>query len=143
MSLPQTHNNYLSGYTPKATIHHEWRTATNSAPHLLPTLRHLAAKTPTLTLLDVGAGSGTITASFAAYMPPQGRIVATDISDEILQKAAKYAEDAGVGQMVQTQKASVYELPFEDGSFDVVHASQVLMHLDEPGRAVMEMVRVA
>lgn len=76
-------------------------------------------------------------------MPPQGRIVATDISDEILQKAAKYAEDAGVGQMVQTQKASVYELPFEDGSFDVVHASQVLMHLDEPGRAVMEMVRVA
>lgn len=143
MSQPQTHNNYLSGYTPSATVHHEWRTASNSAPHLLPTLRYLASKVPTLTLLDVGAGSGTITASFATDMPPQGRIVATDISDEILQKAAKYAEDAGVGHMVQTQKASVYELPFVDGSFDIVHASQVLVHLDEPGRAVREMVRVA
>ena len=142
MSQPESHSKYLSGYAPNATIHHEWRTASNSAPHLLPILKGLASTNPKLTLLDVGAGSGTITASFAAYMPPQGRIVATDISDEILRKAAKHAEDVGVGQMVQTQKASVYELPFADGSFDVVHASQVLVHLDEPERAVREMIRV-
>lgn len=143
MSDPKPHNAYLSGYAPKATVHHEWRTASNSAPHLLPTLRSLAATTPALALLDVGAGSGTITASFAAEMPPGGHIVATDISDEILEKAARYAEEAGVGGMVQTRRANVYELPFAEGSFDVVHASQVLAHLDEPGRAVAEMVRVA
>ena len=73
---------------------------------------------------------------------PRGRVIATDISDEILQKAARHAENVGA-KNVEVRKANVYELPFEDGSMDVVHASQVLIHLDDPGRAVREMVRVA
>lgn len=141
MAQPQTHNTYLSGYSQKATQHHEWRNAENSAPHLIPVLIEKASQNPSLSLLDVGAGSGTITASLAGFIP-QGRIVATDINEEILDKALRYAESTGA-RNVEACKGNVYELPFPDGSFDVVHASQVLAHLDDPVKAIGEMVRVA
>lgn len=111
------------------------------AAHLLPILVEKAAQNPTLSLLDVGAGSGTITASLARYMP-QGRVVATDLSSEILAKALRYAESVGTPN-VSTVTGSAYSLPFPDGSFDIVHESQMLAHMDEPVRAVAEMVRVA
>lgn len=141
MAQPQIHNTYLSGYNQKATQHHEWRNAANSAAHLLPVLAEQASTNPKLSLLDVGAGSGTITASLASHIP-KGHVVATDLSDEILIKALRHAESVGV-QNVKVRQASVYELPFADGSFDVVHASQLLAHLDAPVKAVAEMVRVA
>ena len=139
-SQSQPHNTYLSGYASKATQHHEWRNAENSAPHLLPILVRKASEDPTLSLLDVGAGSGTITASLARYVP-QARIVATDLSSEILDKASRYAESVGLHN-IATVPGSVYALPFNDGSFDIVHASQILAHLDDPVKAVAEMVRV-
>ena len=141
-SQPKQHAPYLSSYHPSTTVHHEWRTASNSAAYLLPTLTEMAQRNPSLTLLDVGAGSGTITASLAPYMP-QGKIIATDISTKILQRAKQHAENVGVGGMVETREANVYELPFEDGEFDLVHVSMVLAHLDDPMKAVGEMIRVA
>lgn len=141
MAQSQAHNTYLSGYDRKATQHHEWRDAGNSAAHLLPVLIEKASKNPILSLLDVGAGSGTITASLASYIP-RGRVIATDISEEILGKALRHAKSVGALN-VEVRKGSIYELPFEDGSFDVVHASQLLAHLDDPVNAVREMVRVA
>ena len=143
-STPPTqpqHNAYISDYKPSSTTHHEWRNASNSAPHLIPHLVQLASQKPNLRLLDIGAGSGTITASLAAYMP-KGKITATDISEEILKRAKQHAEDVGVGNVVETKVADVYALPFEDGEFDVVHASMVLAHLDDAKAAVREMVRV-
>ncbi|KAJ4294666.1 hypothetical protein N0V88_004895 [Collariella sp. IMI 366227] len=106
---------------------------------------HAASQTavsqnPSLTLLDIGAGSGTISASLAKYLL-QGHVLATDISDSILARAKEYADSQGVTN-ISFQKASVYELPFEDSKFDVVHAHQVLCHLDSPVEAVKEMLRV-
>jgi len=141
MAQSQPHSTYLSGYKPKATQHHEWRNAENSAAHLLPILIDKASKKPNLSLLDVGAGSGTITASLAKHMP-QGRVVATDISDEILHKALLHADSVGVHNIV-TQQANVFELPFDVETFDIVHASQILAHLNDPITAIKEMVRVA
>lgn len=40
------------------------------------------------------------------------------------------------------QAASVYDLPFEDNSFDIVHTQQMLCHLDSPLEAVQSMIRV-
>ena len=60
---------------------------------------------------------------------PQGHITATDLSDDILERAAEYAKAAGV-MNVTFEPANVYVLPFANDSFDVVHASQVLAHLD-------------
>ncbi|KAK7408533.1 hypothetical protein QQX98_009294 [Neonectria punicea] len=134
------HNKYEPGYRATQVKHHEWRTAENSAGHLLPRLKSIVKETPQLKLLDVGAGSGTISASLAKYMP-DGQVLATDLSDEILDRAGKYAESVGV-KNIKFQKANVYELPFPDSTFDVTHAHQVLCHLDAPADAIREMLRV-
>lgn len=134
------HNTYTPGYKPTHTTHHEWRTAENSAAYLLPYIAKLVEGDPNIKLLDVGAGSGTISASLAKYLP-SGQVVATDLSEEILGRAKTFAETSGV-KNIAFKQASVYELPFPAASFDVTHASQVLCHLDRPDKALAEMVRV-
>jgi len=136
------HNTYLPGY--KTVAHHEWRTVENSAPHLLAPLQRLATQNPNLKLLDVGAGSGTITASIVKYLPPAGHITAVDLSPDIVSRASAHAQEVGAADHITFQTASVYELSktFGENVFDVVHASQMLCHLDSPVEALSEMLRV-
>ncbi|KAM0721676.1 hypothetical protein Q7P37_002601 [Cladosporium fusiforme] len=138
--MSQNHNTYLPGYT--QIKHHEWRTAENSAQYLLPTLTSLATSNPSLKFLDVGAGPGTLTTSFAKYLP-EGHITAVDLSSEVLARAAQHASSAGV-QNITFQPASIYSLSetFGPNSFDVVHVQQVLCHLDSPVQALAEMLKV-
>ncbi|KAK3402312.1 S-adenosyl-L-methionine-dependent methyltransferase [Sordaria brevicollis] len=140
----QQHTAYTIGHAPSQIKHHEWRTASNSAPHLLPHLASLLTTNPSLKLLDIGCGPGTISASLAQRLLPSGHVLATDISDSVLERAKDHALSQGlsVPDNISFQKASVYELPSPDGHFDVVHAHQVLCHLDSPVPAIREMLRV-
>ena len=97
-------------------------------------------RTPSLKLLDVGAGSGTISVAFAE-MVPEGQVIATDLNPDILVRAQGVAESHGT-QNITFQAADVYNLPYEDETFDVVHCHQVLYQLKEPVNALREMLRV-
>jgi SAM-dependent methyltransferase len=44
---------------------------------------------------------------------------------------------------LEVREASAYDLPYEDGSFDIVYCTFLLMWLDEPGSALDEMARVS
>lgn len=108
---------------------HSWRTAANSAGYLLP---HLHAE---MNLLDIGAGPGTITDDLAGLV---GWVVATEIDEATLATTR-----SGVSRdNVECAVADVHNLPFADASFDVVHAHQVLQHVADPVRALIEMRRV-
>lgn len=121
-------------------VHHEWRTAENSADYLLPTLQVMKEKNPSLRILDVGAGSGTISLTLAQIVP-SGKVTATDINPDILPRAAAVAKTAGV-ENIEFLQADVLSLPFEDGTFDVTHCHQMLCHLKKPWDALREMMRV-
>jgi SAM-dependent methyltransferase len=123
---PQDHESVLRS--------HRWRTAENSAGYLLPYLR------PAMDVLDVGCGPGSITVDLARRVAP-GRVVGVDLSAEVLVKAGELAAGRGVDSVVFEQ-ADVTALPYRDGSFDVVHAHQVLQHLCDPVAALREMRRV-
>jgi SAM-dependent methyltransferase len=41
------------------------------------------------------------------------------------------------------KQVSIYELPYKDNSFDLVICTEVLEHLDDPQKALQEMVRVS
>jgi SAM-dependent methyltransferase len=99
----------------------------------------LPALRPGLDLLDVGCGPGTITTDLARLVAP-GRVVGIDRASEVLVQASAHASQAGVP--VEFRAADVYELPFPDASFEVVHVHQVLQHLIDPVRALIEMRRV-
>jgi SAM-dependent methyltransferase len=126
---------YTHGHHASVLRSHTWRTAENSAAHLLPKL------SPGLALLDVGCGPGTITADLAALVAP-GRVVGLEYAPEILEKARAAAVERGVADHVEFQVGDVHSLPFPDDTFDIVHAHQVLQHVGDPVRALAEMRRV-
>lgn len=131
-----------SGTPPPQAIHHELRTAENSAAYLLPALAELHKSNPSLKLLDVGAGSGTISATLARAIQPGGHVTATDIKADILPRAKAVADAAGVTNIEHQQADVLAGLPFADATFDVTHCHQVLAHLPRPADAIREMVRV-
>ncbi|CAK4034947.1 S-adenosyl-L-methionine-dependent methyltransferase [Lecanosticta acicola] len=139
-SIAKGHNAYVPGYKANHIKNHTWRTAENSAAYLLPKLQEMAREKPNLQLLDCGAGPGTITTSLAKYMP-EGQVTATDLSEEVIHRAAECAKSQGVTNM-KCHAANVYNLPFEDDSFDIVHTQQMLCHLDSPLEAIQSMLRV-
>src|SRR5581483_5740209 len=71
-----------------------------------------------------------------------GRVVAIDSAQEALDQAAAHAQAVGLGDRIEFATGDVYELAFEDDTFDVVHAHQVLQHLGDPVQALREMRRV-
>jgi len=90
----------------------------------------------------VGCGPGTITADFAGLLGSDGHVIAIDNAEDVLEKARVHAKASGVLDCITFEAQSVYELPYEDASFDVVHAHQVLQHLSRPVDALKEMKRV-
>lgn len=112
---------YTHGHHESVLRSHRWRTAENSAAHLLPHLQ------PTDRLLDVGCGPGTITADLAGRV---AEVLGVDPSASVIEEARR--DHPGVAFEV----GDLFEL---DGRWDVVHAHQVLQHLDDPVGALRRM----
>lgn len=84
-------------------------------------------------VLDIGCGSGN---SYARAVARGARsYVGVDVSDAAVEAARASGLDARVID-------DAAELPFEDGSFDVVLCVEVLEHLFSPDRAAAEIRRV-
>ena len=124
-----SHPTYTHGHHESVLRSHRWRTVENSAAYLIPHLR------PGLSLLDVGCGPGTITADLAGRLAP-GRVCGIDPSADVV--AAAEREHAGI----EFATGDVYTMAFDDASWDIVHAHQVLQHLPDPVTALKEMRRV-
>jgi SAM-dependent methyltransferase len=82
-------------------------------------------------VLDLGCRDGALTSKYA-----QGNeVVGVDADRDALSEAEKLG--------IETRWADLDEpLPFEDASFDVVVAGELLEHLRDPGRLVGEVLRV-
>src|SRR5690242_5010960 len=132
--MPSSSDTYLHGHHDSVLRSHRWRTAENSAGYLLPRLA------PDARVLDVGCGPGTITADLAALVPG-GYVTGIDAAEDVLTQARQEAEQRGQ-RNVTFDTGDVYRLDFADGTFDVVHAHQVLQHLTDPVAALREMRRV-
>lgn len=126
-------NVYTHGHHESVVRSHSWRTAENSARYLLPHLR------PGMSLLDVGAGPGTITADLARLVEP-GRITALEANDDALDITR--ATFATLDVEVELVVGDVHALDIPDDTYDVVHAHQVLQHVADPVQALREMRRV-
>ena len=126
---------YTHGHGAAVLSAHSRRGAEDSAAYLLP---HLNAG---MDLLDVGCGPATITADLAARVAP-GRVVGLDAASGALEAARATLAERGLSTRVELTDGDVMSLPFDDGTFDVAHAHQVLQHLSDPVGALTEMRRV-
>lgn len=128
---PPATERYTHGYHPAIVGSYTRRTAENSAAFLLPRLG------PDAEVLDVGSGPGTITVGLARRA---ARVVGLDMSAEMVEAASDLAAREKLAN-VTFEVGSAYDLPFDDGTFDVVYTHQVLQHLADPVSALVEFRR--
>lgn len=125
---------YTMGYDEAAMTWLQGRSVQSHAQFFLPYLE------PGMTLLDCGCGPGAITLGLAEKLAP-GEVIGVDIEPSQVDLARRMAQEKKIAN-VRFEAASVYDLPYEDNSFDAVFASAILGNLDAPQRAVVEMYRV-
>ncbi len=82
-------------------------------------------------LLDVCCGSGVVGEAFRSKV---SKIVGLDLTPEMVAKAETRLDEVHQG--------NVYDIPFEEGSFDVVCTREVLHLLPRPQRPVAQIFRV-
>jgi SAM-dependent methyltransferase/DNA-binding PadR family transcriptional regulator len=124
---------YTAGYSAPVLSFLEQRTAKTHAGFFLPELK------PGFRVLDAGCGPGTITLGLARGVAP-GEVIGIDIEDSQFASAREQARQEGLN--ITFQKASIYQLPFDDGSFDAVFSHDVLQYVGDPPAALAELHRV-
>jgi len=92
-----------------------------------------------LNVLDVGCGTGDFLRLLAPIVSP-GKAVGLDLSETMIAEAGRRSVENL--ENLSFRVGSALELPFQAGSFDRVLATQVLLHVPDPWKALSEMKRV-
>ncbi|KAI5958871.1 hypothetical protein KGF57_002305 [Candida theae] len=130
---------YSKGYKKAVSDTHAWRTVDNSTKFITTVLK------PNFHVLDVGCGPGSITIDLAKnYLTSGGSVIGVEPTSELIDTANNLKETTEPQlDNIKFQIGSVYELPFEDNTFDLVYAHQVVIHLQDPIKGLKELARVA
>ena len=99
--------------------------------------RRVAALKPAR-VLETAAGTGVVTRALARALPMQTEIVATDLNQPMLDRAAS----VGTQRPVRWQQADAMQLPFDAASFDVVVCQFGVMFFPDRPHAFREARRV-
>jgi arsenite methyltransferase len=92
-------------------------------------------------VLDLGSGSGTDAFCAAIGVGDFGRVVGVDFTDAQVEKATSLAQSQGAAN-IEFVTANIDDLPFEDGSFDVVISNGVINLSPAKDRVFAEAARV-
>ena len=103
--------------------------------------RKAAAMMPSGQAADLGCGPGYLVAKLA-QLAPGLHVTGVDLADEMLVEAEASARRAGVQERVAFKKGDVAQLPFPDGSLDLVVSTLSLHHWSDPVGALDEIARV-
>jgi len=91
-------------------------------------------------VLEVGPGTARFT---IPLLQQSNRMTLLDISTGMLATARQNIDAAGLSDGVDSYvEGSVYELPFDDNSFDHALSLNVFNHLERPGEALRQLARV-
>ena len=104
----------------------------------LTILLELIQPQPDWQALDVATGAGHTALAFA---PRVAHITATDLTENMIAKAAELAAERGLTNM-ETRYADAEDLPFEDSTFDLVTCRIAMHHFLTPKQAIAEFARV-
>lgn len=136
----------------KQTTFEQWQSAAEAWYQWSPLLNQwlgkatdkmmeMAAVQPGQHVLDIAAGAGEQSITAAKKVGPSGRVIATDISPNILSFAQKMAKDAGVNN-IETRVMDGEKLTLGDATFDTVISRVGLIYFPDQHKALQEMWRV-
>jgi ubiquinone/menaquinone biosynthesis C-methylase UbiE len=96
---------------------------------------------PGMTVLEVGPGNGRYTLELARRVGDKGKVISIDIEPKMIARVTQRAQTEGVRNL-EAKTANVYDLPFEDGTFDAACMITVIGEIPEPLRAMRAIHRV-
>jgi ubiquinone/menaquinone biosynthesis C-methylase UbiE len=91
-------------------------------------------------ILDIAAGTGEPGLTIASMLPG-GKVIITDLSEDMLQVARENATRRGIDN-IETVACDVCELPFADNTFDAISCRFGFMFFPDMLMAAREMFRV-
>ncbi|MDS0279667.1 methyltransferase domain-containing protein [Halomicroarcula sp. S1AR25-4] len=92
-------------------------------------------------VLDLGSGSGTDVFVAALHAGDSGSVTGLDMTDEQLEKARALRDEAGM-ETVSFEQGYIEDIPFDDGTFDVVISNGVINLSPDKERVFAESQRV-
>jgi SAM-dependent methyltransferase len=101
----------------------------------------VAAAHPGGRVLEVGSGPGRLAVRLAREAPGM-TLTGVDISDAMVERAARRAAEAGLSERVRFEVGDVAALPLSDGRFDGVASTLSLHHWSDPVSGLAEIHRV-
>lgn len=93
-------------------------------------------------ILDLGTGTALIPIELCRRVE-ECRIMAVDLSVEMLDLARYRLEIAGVTHRIQLEQVDSKQMPFPNDMFDLVMSNSIVHHIAEPKSVFAESVRVA
>lgn len=125
----------------KAVEHYDqgWRDSLREAQDKL---LDMAAAAPGNHVLDIACGTGLVTFPLADAVGPTGRIVATDISQKMVDHVAQEASQRGYTQIDAFRADAESLCSLEDGQFDLITCALGLMYVPEPLEAMKHVTRL-
>ena len=91
-------------------------------------------------ILDIAAGTGEPGLTIATMLTG-GKVMITDLSEDMLAIARENAEKRGI-KNIETKACDVCELPFDDNTFDAISCRLGFMFFPDMQMAAKEMARV-
>jgi SAM-dependent methyltransferase len=122
---------YTPGHSANATAFMAARSFGSHGEFIRPYL------TPGMKVLDCGCGPGAISVGLAEAVGPAGHVTGVDFGESQIAVAK-----ARSSPNLTFRVGSVYELPFEDSTFDLVFSHALFEHLADPIRGVAEIRRI-
>ena len=95
-------------------------------------------------VLDLGCGSGAFTPFVARAVGEKWKVYALDIQADMLKQLERKLskpENKNI-KNIKLIEGNAYELPFEDGSLDLIYMVTVLQEIPDRNRALQEVRRV-
>jgi ubiquinone/menaquinone biosynthesis C-methylase UbiE len=132
-----------ASYDRFAAAYREWwaPVIAPSAVRLLDRLEGLLPSDRPSTIVDIGAGTGTL-ALAALERWPEVRVIGVDPSRRMLELAAEAASRAGCGDRLSVEVGDAAGLPLTDASVDAAMSSFVIQLTPNRAAAVREALRV-
>jgi ubiquinone/menaquinone biosynthesis C-methylase UbiE len=93
------------------------------------------------TVLDLGAGSGFFTLVLSEAVGPDGRVIAADVSSEMLETLRQRTLEVGVGNL-RIVPSEEQVVPLADASVDRAFLVDVLHEAEDPAALAAEVARV-
>lgn len=130
-----TRNDYVHGYSSR-----EARRLADQANTLVELLHQDTIYPAGSYVLEAGCGIGAQTITLAVNSPG-AKFLCIDISSESLEQAQNLTKSKGIAN-VEFRQMDIFNLPFEDESFDHVFVCFLLEHLEAPAEALIKLKKV-